>query len=484
MLTFNDIPTAYVDAESEADFAPQNIKTGFYDFKDSYSALTKMSSPKCFISGRKGTGKSAFIYRINILNDSCVLKLESLPYKELKKNSDPKLKDHLKYSSIWKLLLLNFSIRNIDTSLIKSGNEQFNEIKHLLTVFGLDGSTENTVKTATKRKMHWKIFDQELSYESDFEKVPTSIFELINELYSMFKKISFKKAFYLLIDGVDDVLLDQDKNNSLSEILSSLITNIYMLNLDSKRDNNNFKIIMAVRSDIWGKINGPDINKRALTNKINLEWISDGEQKELAKLLNKRLSVQSKISDFVSNNQHDVFALWKNFFPQVMYLKHNRETSSWKYFLEYSLYRPRDIIQFLTMAKENYPNKSHLNSGQFNGLVNQFSKEYFFDEMRNEMVGFVDPNVLNYLTKALQNLGRDGFKFNDFLQAFHKINPDLKDESIKSLLEQLFDHGYIGQRSSEHEKYNFKHKDSHVSIEYTNSLVIHRGLYAAVALNK
>lgn len=483
MLLFNDIPEAYVDAESEAEFSPDNITYGFFDFKQHYSQLINMSGPKCFISGRKGTGKTAYIYRINQLENSILLNLDKLPYKQLKKVSDPKTDSHLKYTSIWQLLIINYIVNHVDINQISSGTSQYNQILKILNLLGFGDNITTNIKTASKKTLSFNVLKQSGNFESESIVKIHSIFDLVDKLVQLFKEISFTDSLYLLVDGVDDVLLDRKDKTSISEILSSLFTVIYDTNLSSKRSQNNFKIIMAVRSDIWGLVNGPDMNKRSQTNKLSLEWISGNEQEELAHLINHRLSISPKIKDFVES-QGSTFALWNNFFPSDVKLSKNADVSSWKYFLEYSLYRPRDVIKFVDMARESFSNSSSLSKSEFKKLVARFSKEYFFDEMRNEMVGFVEDKILDDLTEALQYIGRDSFKLPDFLRAFRKIDESFTDDQIKLLLNELFDHGYIGQRSGDYESYTFKHKALHQKINYSNSLVIHRGLYAAVAINK
>ncbi|MCK8639106.1 P-loop ATPase, Sll1717 family [Fructobacillus fructosus] len=483
-LFFKDIPQAFIDAESEAEFRPQNIRSGFFDFKNYYEQLTDINGPKCFISGRKGTGKSAYIYKIKEKESGFIMNLDRLPYKELKKTYDQTYQSHLRYSSIWKLIIITNLIDNIKAEDITGDfwGMSLNSLKKTLKDIGFGNDTNTNIKVASKRTYSFQILKQSAEISSDFVNSIISINDFIDKLYDSLFDLKFKKSFYLLIDGVDDILSQVPDKSKMSDILSSLITVIYDMNLKSKRNESNFKVIMAIRSDIWGSINGPDMNKRAQTNRLTLEWISHNEQEELEKLLEQRLLVSKNIKDFVSNKSED-YQLWNNFFPIEMGVGHSKRTKSWTNFLEHSLYRPRDVIQFMEMARVEYPEHSSLSQSEVKHLISRFSKEYFFDEMRNSLEGFVDQKILFNLPEALHIIGRGSFKLHEFLNAYKKINPNFSDQDIKDILTTLFDNGYIGQRNSEKDSYSFKHKTPYQTLNYANSLVIHRGLYAAIAIN-
>lgn len=478
MIKISDIPSASIDAESDALYNPENIRDGFYDYKSYLSKLTDVMGQYFFISGRKGVGKSAYIYKIKDSYDSLLIDLSSLPYHKFEKIYDDKqsVTGTIKYADIWNILLISRISNSLDKNLIKSGHHELKSISNISQNLGLSGEFLSDVETLSKKK--FKLDLKAVSYESEYQQnvnpEEINIKFLSTNFSDLFSKIAFKEPYYVLIDGVDDILSFKMKKNN---IIGSLIRQIKELNHKFTSNKNNIKVIMAIRTDIWNLVNGPDMNKISQTHKLEINWYSNNNNLELIKLLNKRMKINPTIANFFENKAIESLDFWNTVFPKQI---QNHE--SWNHFLEYSLYRPRDVVQFINQAKLNYPDSNALSFSEFRNLLSNFSQEYFFDEMRNELSGFVKDDILNDLPTALQSIGRDSFKYPDFKKAMQSVRSSYKEDDIKELLILMFNNGYIGQRASERDPYSFKHKNSRLNISFANSLVIHRGLYSAVAI--
>lgn len=69
-----------------------------------------------------------------------------------------------------------------------------------------------------------------------------------------------------------------------------------------------------------------------------------------------------------------------------------------------------------------------------------------------------------------------------------ELYPKYNSEEVKSILNNLFNAGYIGmvrsvydRRLKKHKNYiNFKHKDPRLVIDYSKDFIIHKGLYSAL----
>ena len=479
-MKLSTLPDIYIDAELDAQYNKKTFSLGFYDFKNTLSRLVNVNSPISFISGRKGTGKSTYIYKINKNYNSSIIDLKNLPYKSIQKiaKKDTDSAD-TSYQSVWIFLLINHVIFDIEDNYIESGLATIHELRTLSNELGLGEDFNYSISVAARSSFKIslpKVFEysSENTTSNDY-----SIRDLSNFFISRFKKIIFKEDYFLLIDGVDDILsTPSHRTEMLGDLFITIRDfNLIALNLDSK-----FKAIMAVRTDIWNLVNGPDMNKLNQTSQVVLEWFNGDNNLELARLLNKRLQINSDIQDILDSDVNDPLIFWNSIFPNNINM-HGRSIESWNYFLEYSLYRPRDVIQLIKQAKETYPDREKLTYSEFRSLINDFSKDFFFNEMKNELAGFVKEKILGDLPNALQSLGRESFKYPDFLKSFFDIDASYTDTEIQQLLLFLFNNGYIGQRSSEQNRYAFKHKNSRQQLSLKNSLVIHRGLYAAVAIN-
>lgn len=480
-MILGDIPEAYIDAESDAEYAPENFAKGFYDYKGYLNKLTNLDGPVAFISGRKGTGKSAYIYKIKSENPSLYLDLAKIPYKSFQKISDSgKVEGNtLPYNSVWMMSLISsMATSPVFNNNILNGLDKVSQIIAIAESLGLSGDFNDSITIAAKKSFKVQL-PKIIEYLSESEKKPVdSVRDLSDVLFKLFREIRFKNSVYLLIDGVDDIL---NTNVNKSQVLGSLFTTIRDLNLAAKNSAANYKILMAVRSDIWDLVNTPDMNKLKQTNQVMLDWYT-GDNSELAGLLNKRLEIVPEFERIIANSDGDKLILWNKFFPQTVKLG-KRNTESWNFFLEHTLYRPRDVIQLLNEAKDSYGSYTDLSARDFKNLINEFSKDYFFDEMKNELSGFVSESLLADLPKVLQALGRDGFKYSNFRDKFMEFGISHEEAAIKSLLITMFDKGYIGQRTSVADRYAFKHKNSRQQINLANSLVTHRGFYAAIAID-
>ena len=158
-------------------------------------------------------------------------------------------------------------------------------------------------------------------------------------------------------------------------------------------------------------------------------------------------------------------------------------------FLEYTMYRPRDIIQFLNQFIENYPNHNNITREVFNDELRKFSQDYFYEEMRNELLGFLNDDTIDALFDVLQKLGtsrRDNFDFQDILDVYSENYPNYDIKEVKHILTTLFNTGYVGMlrkiEQGNHVKtyVNFKHKDPRLAVDFSSKFIIHKGLFSAL----
>ncbi len=86
-----------------------------------------------------------------------------------------------------------------------------------------------------------------------------------------------------------------------------------------------------------------------------------------------------------------------------MFPKNIKNKSFWDYLLDFTLYKPRDVIQYFKCCQELYGEKESLSYYEVNETIKYYSNQYFIEEMKNGLSGFVNdelitaiPSVLNY----------------------------------------------------------------------------------------
>lgn len=158
-------------------------------------------------------------------------------------------------------------------------------------------------------------------------------------------------------------------------------------------------------------------------------------------------------------------------------------------FLEYTMYRPRDVVQFINQFIKKYPTNSFVTREIFNDELRIFSQDYFYEEMKNERLGFLPDEIIESLFDILQKLGsrnRDNFQWKDFQKLYSENYPNYTNEEVKNIISVLFNAGYIGMLRNVYQKkqsktyVNFKHKDPRLKIDYSSKFIIHKGLFSAL----
>ncbi|MCT3581859.1 P-loop ATPase, Sll1717 family [Levilactobacillus brevis] len=487
-VKFSDIPVGYEDADVEVEYS-QNLKNGFYDFNDYLPRLKSLDSPTSILIGRKGVGKTAYLCKISMSfpKTSKIISLSETPYykfPKMKANSTKGVKGGLRYLDIWRLLLITEVARIITPDYLESGKAQLDELCSILNQLGLlQGLTlKQNVSEITNKgfsaKIHGVGFEIGSSKQQTYASIDT-LTDLSTYLLELISTLKLTAPFFLLVDGVDDIL---QTSATESDVLASYIRVLKELNMLFKRNGISFKIITAIREDIVNSINDPDLNKVIASTAIHLNWYTGDENVNLVNLMNKRLSLSEPLKQYMKTYPEDSLALWFHFFPEDVISK--KKMTSWSYFLEHTLYRPRDVIHFLNQVKENYSLQESIGFGDYRNELSSFSQKFFFEEMKNELAGFVDKPLIDDIEKVFPKLGKSGFNYRTFVDSFIQVDHSLKESAIQSLLYRLFNDGYIGQRLNMNSSYVFKHKNPRAKLLLDNQLVFHRGLYGAMNISE
>lgn len=307
------------------------------------------------------------------------------------------------------------------------------------------------------------MFDAE--YEVEFGHKPISFTErmssVVDKMFIVLKKVYLNKKLYLLIDGVDDIL--RIKKNQV-EILSSLIRSIDAINTRFLQDKNNIKLVLFIRDDILNLVNDPDMNKIKRDARINLSWNDNTDG--LKEIVELRLAI----------NSNDERNHWGLIFPARL-----KDRTSWEEVLSYTLYKPRDVLQFLTICQECYPQRSKLSYAEVNNVLKIYSRDYFIEEMKNELSGYVNDEIISVLPAVFQRIGSKAITYEGLRRAMigQLPNQKIEEADLKQILLILFESGYIGQLikgNRERESVVFKYRNASAIIDYSQRFLIHKGI--------
>lgn len=477
-LTFEDYEFGFADAEKEYTRVPKIFENAFYDSRNTVRKL--ISDHYFLLIGRKGVGKSAVRAKIQSLADkdenlfALPLQLNDFEFSTFAKTSiDKELIGTQKYKESWDFILLLMSYKIVYNDLKFTESEQLNSMIKLLNVLGfpLDIGYKKDVTRLSKLKIGNNIASFDLEFEKEFGTKPATYLERIatlnEKMLSTLSEVFYSdKKVIILIDGVDDIL--RFKKNQL-EMLSSLIRSVDNLNDKFLAAGVPIKIVLFIREDIVNNVTDPDLNKIKRDGAIVLNW--NNRLDDLKSIVNLRF-------EYSGIPKHETEQYWEKLFPRLI-----KDKQSWIYILDHTLYKPRDILQFLKCCQELYPNNFKLSFSEVRNVLKAYSREYFIEEMKNEITGFINDDYINALPSVLQKIGERSFSFNEFNRMMEEqvMKSDISQSDVKYMLLLLFEAGYIGHLFDNTRKSGssviFKYRNGSSQIDYSQKFLTHKGLY-------
>lgn len=475
----------YADAETEFKIKKEIFEKAFYDPKNIVDKL--INDYQFILIGRKGVGKTAFSAKIRSISDTdeklhCdMMDLSQFEFGVFNKLRLPDLEGTQKYKSPWKLTLLIYIYKLFSNEYNFLEVSDFADHAAFLESCGvLNSKNLNTIiRKLSKKSFNFDVKFLSYSKENEYEDGKLSYGEVCEYLLEGLEEIYTEDKFLIIIDGLDDML--RFKKERLL-MISGLIRAINDLNREFLTIDIPIKIILLAREDILASITDPDLNKIRRDAGITLNWNTKDD--DLKNMINLRFKLSGISEDFIEKQ-------WYYVFPTKI-----KKKDSWDYVTEFTLGKPRDILQFLSQCQRNYPNNSRISYSELDRVLIDYSTEYFIEEMKNELAGFIDDDVIYLIPQVLQTIGGSDFRYIDFKKNMERLIENQSDAYFKQILLTLFENGYLGQVTEmkywdKEAKKNiirnqviFKHKKPSVRINYECKFSIHKGLYKALNIVK
>lgn len=484
-MQLKDYQFGFADATKEYTRIPEIFEIAFYDEHKITDKL--LNSFQFLLVGRKGVGKSAYCSKIQSLSDkndrlySFPMNLDDFEFSTFAKTGiDDNVVGTQKYKTSWDFLLL-FTIFKILYNKMQMTED--NNIMNIISIldsmgFSIDSGYKNDITKLSKIKVGNEIFKFDLEFEKAFNMKPQSYIErisLINErMLQILNNVYLNnREIFIIIDGMDDIL--RYRKNRM-EIIASLIRSADYINDKMASAKKKIKIIMLIREDIVAMVNDPDLNKIIQDGSIYISW--NDRTSELQELVNRRFLLSGLSED-------EAKKCWATIFPRKI-----KNKLSWDYVLEYTLYKPRDILQFLKFCQIEFPNHTSLTLSETQTALKLYSHRYFIEEMKNELAGLVDDEIIAAIPSVFLKLGGRAFQFIDIDKLFQQqvSHKKITTNDTKILLSYLFDAGYIGQLieigKGREQKRNvtFKYRNPTARIDFYQKFITHKGLHSGLGV--
>lgn len=452
---------------SEAEAEVSNAKITLDEvFEDYLGIIDELKYEKFIVTGRKGTGKSAIGAAIKLEADNtpnafCTfvrkndINIEQIV--QVAKDTNIELQNQLlfKWVILTKLLCLIADNQNI---------QKLKEFQHLS-------------KFIAKNRGFIDICNHEIIETIKEHGIRVNL-EYFKRLFTAVcgKDIKIKEQkpeFYKLLPNLQDVivkLIDKDPDNSYVIIFDDLdigfssksesnINNLIDLIRITKEFNNEIfgiykgrvKIILLLRDDICKHlIHSADTAKLFSSYEVVIKWYEDIHRNNELKIKLKQFIVNRLKKNFeylkIPITKNDVWASFVNEdeFQEYGYGYNNK--TSFKYLIDHTFYRPRDIILlFKDISSKNY--SLPLSKNNINDLIGNYSQD-IIKELYNEMSIAFTKNEIDRIFGVLENLS----KLQKPLFSYNEIEKALLNQSLvnaSEIIDTLFDYSLIGNQDEE-----------------------------------
>ena len=484
MINLQDVYFGCAAAENEAAQNPEVFKKVFFDPHEHLKEL--IHGYKFLLHGRKGDGKTAYASQIELTQDENNICVCSRSLNKFNNAMFEKLNTYRQiggnpYISLWKCILMIESVGMIDRDEPNIQNKDFIEVAEILQRHGLllkDNDISTTVTKLVEKNFILNIkdiFQHGRKYSAESELCgPEQIYSAIKR---SIKNTYLPKKFILIVDGLDDILLDNAAFRA--DIIVGLIRAVDELNraFNTQTAVRNgtiaIKVNLLIRDDILKLCRDPNISKIVRDLGIKLSWsISQDDlyHSDLIRLVSKRI-------DEVTGEEDSFQTVWNEIFPKTIDGK-----DSLSYILENMIYRPRDILQFFVEAQKVFVPGEALTISKIKSALREYSEEYFVQAMVDEMTGFFPDEAVSCLADILARMEDRYFHLEEFSEECASY-PEFEGVNPRLVLEKLFNAGYIGQyRPRVQKDYTvFSYRNSKESFRAEHECILHRGLMRALS---
>ena len=454
---------------------PELLIQGFLDAHQSYGHI--LLGRKFLILGSKGSGKSAIASHIKLSyqnSDNKFVKIclfGQFPFSKFSGILPKKEAPITRYQKSWEYVLLLALLNNFskDKSCISNEAKDFQLLSRKMRNIGILPANDlsDIVEKITRKEININLFNLLSFTVSGKSKSNYNIHRAFDYLTKICYSVQTDNNHYIVIDGIDDILISRQIQ---LDSITALIQTVDRMNRKLSYNNISAKIIVLCRIDMFEKLRGPNANKIKQDSSIVLDWyqnVRNVYSTNLAKLINLRASISyGENIDFFS----------KYFSRQL-----SNGNSTVKTLLDNTRHTPRDLIQLLNYIKRETSGVEPTENDIYNGL-RLYSIHYLIDEIKDELSGFVDDEVIKKMFNIFQSFGKSRFSYPE-LEKYVKKNMSYADINLVQTLQYFYNCGAIGhiKQTGNHHGVVFmrKYRNPYTEFDKYSTIDIHMGLMKA-----
>lgn len=383
-----------------------------------------------FVAGRKGTGKSA-IYRMieeQSLEKGAIVHNKDFgdfPFNRLLKLSDDDFSRPNQYQSIWRYMILSDFARLIAVNPVvgDTNNAHFQELSKFVNLC-IGNSIVDLYKEILSYTTKTEIGLTSPYFNMNGGASKTNSFNLtqcrdISELNQKLQETlinylltcSDSRNVFIQFDRLDDNYNALQNADDYLCAIASLLKFTYSFNSELRRRRiAGAKIIVYLRDDILreiSKIDAESARWEAFTYFI--DWTINNTHEyvdsELYAMINKRIAASISETDVDFDQVFD---------DEVINLRgrKNQPYETFRYVLDRTMHRPRDVIQFCKKIQQEAILKNRLDYRIIKNAEREYCTWLVYEELQNEINPVIDN--IDDLYQLLRELGQHSFSLNEF----------------------------------------------------------------------
>lgn len=457
----------------------------FYHYNE---VSTILDNKRCFIIGRKGTGKTAICNHIvNKKGYDCFserLSFKNYPFNELYSLNNVKYTTPNQYITLWKYLIYSSVCK------LMSENENIDsEVRsELLKIY-----PKNNIKQLARRVSEWTSAEFGLNVLGNGGNLKAdrmlvdpqatlSWIDKVNILEDVIANHCDDSKYYIVFDELDEDYREVSDNIADVKLYKSLLTSLFKAVQDVKATFSTTKLrimpIVFLRDDIYALLNDADKNKWS-DLKLELDWTED----KIKRMIAYRIS--QDVNDGIEQLPFE--KAWDKIFHRgtVSYGKNKtKKMSSFDFIARSTHLRPRDFIKYIQTCCECSVerNEKYISASTIKYVDRAFSN-YLKGEIRDEVFPLL-PEIES-IFQIISNIRKQIFTGQEFSKEYKKYIDlgTIQQRNSTYVLDVLFNFSVIGNEEKFHkERHFFKYLHTNMTYNTDENIVLHRGLLKSLQI--
>ena len=520
MLSMTEIKIRHLyagkpDAKDEVDFEGLEEFVKTFVVAETFNIESLINGNNCFITGFKGTGKTAllffldnyikeqdinscssFVFFKEEFSDTRREELESISRRILSSVSIEKdaLVNNSEFEYIWRWLLFKRIVADNETyngqlfhdneewqsfyktvDRIKAPSDRKKYIiprKFKISVPYSDPSTQTTISP-----------EVEINLQDPNDENYQQFISIIDKAESAFANLQRTDIpYYIFIDELEAYYGEERVFKRDLCLIRDLIFTVKRLNAiiaSAKMDHT--KIMCSVRSEVLNAISRfivtKELNKVTSGFSLPLTWNYSNTNSyvhPIIQIVLKRIA-SCEGCDMSNINYKDIYQRW---FPEKI---HNIEPAN--YLLNNSWCKPRDMVRFLTVSQNSiFSTNTSFTQAVFSGIIKRYSEDSLI-EIKEELRALYDPKQIETIVTCFVGF-KTSFSIKQLKQRIQSyFKGTILDCDFIQILNDLYRLGFLGNFLPITKIYRWQHKgDDGLILTDEWRLVVHYALHSALSL--